>query len=122
VSGTVIDNLRLGRSDITMDEIHSALKTVGILDDCLRFSGGLETMLQVGGSPFSPRQRVSLLVARALVQKPRLLLIDEIFDGLDNQSLEKLTEIVFDRQRSWTVVVATRMNEIREKCELWIRL
>lgn len=122
VSGTVIDNLRLGRSDITMDEIHSALKTVGILDDCLRFPGGLETMLQVGGSPFSPRQRVSLLVARALVQKPRLLLIDEIFDGLDNQSLEKLTEIVFDRQRSWTVVVATRMNEIREKCELWIRL
>lgn len=122
VSGTVIDNLRLGRSDITMDEIHSALKTVGMLDDCLRFPGGLETMLQVGGSPFSPRQRVSLLVARALVQKPRLLLIDEIFDGLDDQSLEKLTDIVFDPQRSWTVVVATRMTEIREKCELWIRL
>ena len=122
VSGTVIDNLRLGRSDITMDEIHSALKTVGILDDCLRFPGGLETMMQVGGSPFSPRQRISLLVARALVQKPRLLLIDEIFDGLDDQSLEKLTQIVFDHQRTWTVVVATRMNEIREKCELWIRL
>lgn len=122
VSGTVVDNLRLGRLDITMDEIHSALKTVGILDDCLRFPAGLETTLQVGGSPFSPRQRVSLLVARALVQKPRLLLIDEIFDGLDDQSLEKLTDIVFDRQRTWTVVVATRMSEIREKCELWIRL
>lgn len=122
VSGTVIDNLRLGRSDITMDEIHTALKTVGILDDCLRFPEGLETMLQVGGAPFSPRQRVSLLVARALVQKPRLLLIDEIFDGLDDQSLAKLTQIVFDRGRSWTVVVATRMSEIRDMCELWIRL
>lgn len=122
VSGTVVDNLRLGRADITMDEIHCALKTVDILDDCLRFPEGLETMLQVGGSPFSPRQRVSLLVARALVQKPRLLLIDEIFDGLDEQSLEKLTKIVFDRQRTWTVVVATRKSEIREICELWIRL
>lgn len=122
VSGTVIDNLRLGRSDITMDEIHSALKIVGVLDDCLRFPEGLDTMLQVGGSPFSPRQRISLLVARALVQKPRLLLIDEIFDGLDDQNLEKLTQIVFDQQRTWTVVVATRMNELREKCELWIRL
>jgi ABC-type bacteriocin/lantibiotic exporter with double-glycine peptidase domain len=122
VSGTVIDNLRLGRMDITLDEIHSALKTVGILDDCLRFPEGLDTMLLVGGSPFSPRQRVSLLVARALVQKPRLLLIDEIFDGLDDQSLAKLTQIVFDRQHTWTVVVATRANEIREMCDVWIRL
>ena len=95
---------------------------MGILDDCLRFPEGLDTMLLVGGSPFSPRQRVSLLVARALVQKPRLLLIDEIFDGLDDQSLAKLTQIVFDRQHTWTVVVATRANEIREMCDVWIRL
>ena len=122
VSGTVIENLRLGRSDITLDEIHSALKTVDMLDECLRYSEGLDTQMQVGGSPFSPRQRVSLLVARALVQKPRLLLIDEIFDGLDDESLIKLTRIVFDAQRPWTVVVATRMNELREMCQLWIRL
>jgi putative ABC transport system ATP-binding protein len=122
VSGTVIENLRLGRSDITLDEIHGALKTVGMLDDCLRYPDGLDTLMQVGGSPFSPRQRVALLVARALVQKPRLLLIDEIFDGLDDESLMRLTRIVFDPQRPWTVVVATRMNELREMCQLWIRL
>ena len=122
VSGTVIDNLRLGRADITLDEIHFALKTVGILDDCLKHPDGLETMMRVGGAPFSTRQRVSLLIARALVQKPRLLMMDEILDGLDKETLERLSEIVFDRARPWTVLIATRMPEIRQMCDLWIRL
>jgi ABC-type bacteriocin/lantibiotic exporter with double-glycine peptidase domain len=122
VSGTVIENLRLGRSEITLDDIHNALKTVGLLDTCLRHPSGLEMPIQIGGAPFPPYQRAALLVARALVQKPRLLLIDEIFDGLDEQSLRRLTEIVFDRERPWTVVVASRMPEVREMCELWIRL
>ena len=122
VSGSVIDNLRLGRSDITLDEIHFALKTVGLLDDCLKHPDGLETMMQVGGAPFSTRQRVSLLIARALVQKPRLLMIDEILDGLDQENLERLTAIIFDRKRPWTVLIATRMPEVREMCDLWIRL
>jgi ABC-type bacteriocin/lantibiotic exporter with double-glycine peptidase domain len=122
VSGSVVDNLRLGRADITMDEIHFALKEVGVLDACLKHADGLDTQMQIGGSPFSTRQRVSLLIARALVQKPRLLMIDEILDGLDPENLERLTKIVFDRERPWTVLIATRMPEVREMCDLWIRL
>lgn len=122
VSASVTENLRLGRADITLDEIHHALKTVGVLDDCLRHPDGLDTMMQVGGAPFSTRQRVGLLIARALVQKPRLLMIDEILDGLDADSLERLSKIIFDRERPWTVLIATRTPEIREMCDLWIRL
>lgn len=122
VVGSVMENLRLGRTDITVDEIHTALKTVGMLDECLHHPDGLERMLKVGGSPFSTRQRVALLIARALVQKPRLLLIDEIFDGLDDHTFCQLTGVVFDRKRPWTVVIATRMNEVREMCEQRIEL
>lgn len=122
VSGTVMENLRLGRTDITVDEIHTALKTVDMLDECLHHSNGLDQMLQVGGSPFSTRQRVALLIARALVQKPRLLLIDEIFDGLDERTFQLLTGVVFDEKRPWTVVVATRMSEVRAMCEQRIEL
>jgi ABC-type bacteriocin/lantibiotic exporter with double-glycine peptidase domain len=122
VAGSVMENLRLGRTDITVDEIHTALKTVGMLDECLHHPDGLDMMLQVGGSPFSTRQRVALLIARALVQKPRLLLIDEIFDGLDTLTFSQLTSVVFDPKRPWTVVVATRMTEVRDMCEQRIEL
>jgi putative ABC transport system ATP-binding protein len=122
VAGSVMENLRLGRTDITVDEVHTALKTVGMLDECLHHPDGLDMMLQVGGSPFSTRHRVALLIARALVQKPRLLLIDEIFDGLDTHTFRLLTNVVFDPKRPWTVVVATRMSEVRDMCEQRIEL
>jgi ABC-type bacteriocin/lantibiotic exporter with double-glycine peptidase domain len=122
VVGSVADNLRLGRQEITTDEVLSALAEVGMLDDCLQHPDGMNMMLQVGGTPFSTCQRVALLIARAIVQQPRLLLIDEIFDGLDEKSFMKLTEVVFERTRPWTVVVATRMPEVRELCDQTIEL
>ncbi len=122
VVGTVADNLRLGRQEITTDEIHAALATVGMLDDCMHHPDGVDLMLQVGGTPFSTSQRCSLLIARAIVQKPRLLLIDELFDGLDDASFHRLTKVVFDRSRPWTVIVATRMPELRNLCDQAIEL
>lgn len=122
IDSTIIDNLRLGRPDVSMEEIRNALDTTGLLDDCLRHPDGLNLRLQVGGGPLSTRQRIALMIARALVQKPRLLLIDELFDGLDDETFRNLSSIVFDRRHTWTVVIATRMDEVLQLCDQTIQL
>jgi ABC-type multidrug transport system fused ATPase/permease subunit len=122
VNGTIIDNIRLGRTEIGLDEVNAALKSVDLLDEILALPEGLKTPLITGGLPLSSRQRTRLLLARALAMKPRLLLLDDIFDGLDRDSLRRLTAPVFAADRTWTLVIATRHPEVAAKCDRSIEL
>jgi len=122
VDATIIENLRLGRADIGMDEIRSALTQVGLLDEVLHQPEGLNLRLKIGGAPLSGNQRTRLLLARALVQRPSLLLIDELFDGLDPESLRQLSDAILGKSQPWTVVLTSRDHEVTEKCDQIIHL
>ncbi|HBJ83860.1 MAG TPA: ABC transporter ATP-binding protein [Verrucomicrobiales bacterium] len=122
VDGTVIENLRLGRVDIGLDEIRAALGRVGLLDVLLHRPEGLNLRLKVGGAPLSGNQRTRLLLARALVQRPRLLLIDELFDSLDEESFALLDTAILDPSLTWTVILATRDHDVTRRCDQIIEL
>ena len=122
VDGTVADNLRLGRPDIGMDEVRTALDRVGLLDDVLNHPDGLNLRLKVGGGPLSTSQRVRLLCARAIVQQPRLLLIDELLDGLDENTFDELAKAMLANDEPWTVIIATRLKDVAALCDDVIEL
>ncbi len=122
VDATIAENLRLGRSDIGMDEIRDALARVGLLDYLLHRPEGLNLRLKFGGAPLSGNQRTRLLLARALVQRPRLLLIDELFDGLDPESFRQLAPAIFDKSLPWTVIVTTRDHDVTNLCDQIIEI
>lgn len=122
VDGSVLENLRLGRVDIGLDEIREALERVGLLDILLHRPEGLNLRLKVGGAPLSGNQRTRLLLARAIVQRPRLLLIDELFDSLDGESFKLLETAILDRTMPWTVILATRDHDVTKRCDQVIEL
>ncbi len=122
VDATIVENLRLGRNDIGMDEIRTALSSVGLLDDLLHRPEGLNLRLKIGGAPLSGNQRTRFILARALVQRPRLLLIDELLDGLDTDSFATLSAAILDKSQSWTVVLTTRDHDVTKKCDQLIEL
>jgi putative ABC transport system ATP-binding protein len=120
VDGSIIENLRLGRVDVGLDEIRNALERVGLLDVLLHRPEGLNLRLKIGGAPLSGNQRTRLL--RALVQRPRLLLIDELFDSLDDESFQLLQTAILDRTLPWTVILATRDHDVTNRCDQIIKL
>jgi len=122
VDATVVENLRLGRSDIGMDEVREALERVGLLDVLLARPEGLNQRLKIGGAPLSGNQRTRLLLARSLVQRPRLLLIDELFDSLDPDSFATLSAAILDKSLPWTVVLTTRDHDVTRLCDQVIEL
>ncbi|MES2596465.1 MAG: ATP-binding cassette domain-containing protein [Verrucomicrobiota bacterium] len=122
VDGTVVENLRLGRTDIGMDEIRAALARTGLLDDLLLRPEGLNLRLKIGGAPLSGNQRTRLLLSRALVQKPRLLLVDELLDGVDESCFRQLCSAILDKSLPWTVVVTTRDHDVTRQCDQVIYL
>ena len=122
IDATIVENLRLGRNEIGMDEIRTALSRVGLLDDLLHRPEGLNLRLKIGGAPLSGNQRTRLILARALVQRPRLLLIDELLDGLAADSFATLSAAILDESQTWTVVLTTRDHHVAKKCDQIIEL
>jgi ABC-type Fe3+/spermidine/putrescine transport system ATPase subunit len=63
----------------------------------------------------SGRQRAKLVLARALLVRPSLLLVDQLLDGLDDQARAQLAEILIDPQMPWTAIVTTRDPRVAAK-------
>jgi ABC-type bacteriocin/lantibiotic exporter with double-glycine peptidase domain len=122
VEATIAENVRMGRRDLPLHEVQRALERVGLGPALLRLPDGLDTQLRFGGRPLSSSQRTRLVLARAIVGRPRLLLLDETLDGLDAQTLSELEADLFDRANPWTLVLVTRNPALAARCDVVIRL
>ena len=120
--GTVLENVIFGRDHVTLEQATEALERVGLMGKIMSFSEGLNTVLRPGGRPFSNSQRVKLAFARALVGKPKLVLVDKALDGLDPETSGKLLNTVFDNGGEFTVALATRDRSLLQRCDRTIYL
>lgn len=82
-SGTIADNLRMGRSDATDEELFEALRVAQADEFVKKLPLGLLAPVSQGGTNFSGGQRQRLSIARALVKKADVLLFDDSFSALD---------------------------------------
>jgi len=115
--GTIVDNVRLGRDDVSLDEVSTALEQAGLLDELLRLPEGLNTMLHSHGRPLSHRQACRLMIARAIVGRPRLLILDGILDRIDHQDeREQLVARLFAPDAPWTLVCVTERPDLLARC------
>ncbi|MBS1828193.1 MAG: ABC transporter ATP-binding protein [Acidobacteria bacterium] len=116
--GTIADNLRLGNPRAGAVEMRAALDQAGLLDEIRNFPDGLDTQLVTGGLPLSHSQSLRLVIAREVLKQPRLLLLDECLDEIEDIKLRsRILEGLLDPRNRWTVLVATKNPEIRAACE-----
>ena len=111
--GTVFSNVAMG-TDVSADEVRVALGSAGILESVNALPRGLQTELTAAGRPLAPSQALRLTIARAILHKPRLLLIDEALDSIEDLRADgPLVRALFAADAPWTLIVAT------ERPELW---
>lgn len=111
-STSLEENLRVARGDVTVEEMHAALAEVGLADWVAELPDGLGTELTGGAESLSGGQRRRLLLARALLHRAPIVLLDEPTEHLDAADAERLLARILDPSSGMfapdrTVVVVT---------------
>jgi ATP-binding cassette subfamily C protein len=110
-AGSIYDNIACGAL-ITRDEAWEAARHAGFDRDLANLPMGLETVVSEGGGNFSGGQRQRLLLCRAFVRKPRIMLFDEATSALDNMTQAIVAESL-DRLDVTRLIIAHRLSTIR---------
>jgi ABC-type bacteriocin/lantibiotic exporter with double-glycine peptidase domain len=108
--GTLLQNITLDQENIKAEDVTWALEMVGLRDDLYSRKQGLNTPLGVG-TPLSDSVRQKLLLARALVRRPRLLLLDTFLPGVEPAERLRILQRLLQPEQPWTVLVAS--NDLR---------
>ncbi len=109
-SGTIFDNI-VGSSPFTLDDAWDAARSAGLEQDIRDMPMGMHTVVSEGGGNISGGQRQRLLIARAIVKKPRIFLFDEATSALDNRT-QAIVSHSLDAFSATRVVIAHRLSTI----------
>ncbi len=111
--GTIRENLKVGKEDATDAEMQEALKTAQALEVVEGRKEGLDAMVSEGGKNLSGGQRQRLTIARALVRKPRILILDDSASALDFATDARLRKALQENTEDMTVfLVSQRVSSL----------
>ena len=113
-AGTIRENMKWGKEDATDEEIMEALTIAQAAEVVQKKEGGLDAFVEQGGKNLSGGQRQRLTIARALVRKPRILILDDSASALDLASDAALRKAIREMKNAPTVfIVSQRTSSIR---------
>lgn len=104
---TILNNLRIGNEDASVEEVWHVLERVGLKELIQRLPDGLQTMVDEAGLRFSGGERHRMALARILLQDTPIVLLDEPTVGLDPITEQALIETFFDELAEKTVIWVT---------------
>lgn len=116
-SGTILDNVKYGNKDVSLNDVENATKELGMMDFINSLDDGFNTLIGQRGSDLSMGQRQLLSILRALVADTQYLILDEATSSIDSyteKKIQKALDILLQNRTS--ITIAHRLATVR-KCD-----
>ena len=119
--GTVADNIRYARPDATMEEVIQAAKSANAHDFIMKLPEGYDTVTGSGGVSLSGGEKQRISIARALIQKPNILILDEATAAMDTATERKIQSAIDNLKSGRTIIaIAHRLSTLRDADKLYV--
>jgi NHLM bacteriocin system ABC transporter ATP-binding protein len=117
-AGSIFENITIG-TQVTLADAWDAARAAGFADDVEAMPMGMHTIVSEGGTNLSGGQKQRLLIARALVLRPKILFLDEATSALDNRTQAIVSESL-DGLAVTRVVIAHRLSTVRNADRIYV--
>lgn len=121
-SGTIAHNVKMGKLDATDDEVINALKSACAYDFVIDLSDGISTEIGEKGHGLSEGQAQRIAIARALIRKAPLLILDEATSSLDEKTELSVLENIRNLSPSPTCILITHRRSVLSYCDRELRI
>lgn len=115
--GTIAENLHFHRDSVTDSDSQEVLTAFGLHELIMEFPQGYETKLNSEGYPLSQTQTVMITLARAIVGKPSLILLDGTLDSLSDEDADRVLSYLLSETHDWTTIITTGQQRIASQCD-----
>lgn len=112
IAGSIMENITITAPKATMADVKAVVEAVGLKHDIDQMPMGLHTMLSEGSGTISGGQKQRILIARAIINKPSILIMDEATSALDNLTQAQVSSSL-DEMNVTRIVVAHRLSTIK---------
>ncbi len=119
-SGTIAENLRWGKADATDEELYEALRIAQMEEFVRGMPNGLESPVSENGKNFSGGQQQRLTIARALVSKPKIIILDDSLSALDYETDYNLRESLKGIKDATVIIVSQRISSIQSADQILV--
>lgn len=120
--GSLLDNITFGDQNINQQDIRWALEKSGLTDFVKQQPKGLNTIIHPEGMqiPYSISRKI--ILARSIIRKPALLILNDPLDQLDPEEEDKILKFLFSPDNSWSIIVSTKDPKWEKYCDRIIQL
>ena len=118
MAGSILDNI-IGSLPLTREDALEAAELAGLAEDIKEMPMGIDTVISEGANNISGGQRQRILIARAIVNRPRIIIFDEATSALDNRTQAIIAETL-EKLNATRVVVAHRLSTIQKATKIMV--
>ena len=116
-SETIENNLKFGKEDASSSEIKESIKIADLTDDINLFKDKYNTLLGERGVNLSGGQKQRLAIARAVIKKPKILILDDSLSAVDTQTEENIISNINNITKNITVFISTHRISTSKNCD-----
>jgi len=118
--GTLIENITLGRENISVEDVQWAIDKVFLSSYVKNQKNGLDSPIEISGQKLSKSIVQKIIVARSIVNKPKLLLLENHMDFIEESERNKLIDFLTNKENEWTLISVTNNDYFKEKSDIVI--
>ena len=120
--GTILENITFNNPLVSHDDIKWAIESVKLGTFIKTLPNGLDTKIFPDGRQLSSSNAQKILLARSIVNKPKILFFEDPLDKMDEEATKEIIDFITDAKNKWTVIVSSKNEYWKQKCNRKIKM
>lgn len=120
--GTILENITFNNPNITQEDIKWAIENTQLGNFIKSLPKGLDTKIFPEGKQLSSSNAQKILLARVIINKPKILFLEEPFDRMDEVAANKIIDFITSKENKWAILITSKNPYLEKKCERLITM